>query len=156
MARINVVHAGAAGVVAGVVINLTARAAWSFVLPSRMMAGSYLWGFAVGMTTVWLYSVMSARSGPSPGRAVVAGMIAWLFTIAVPNYGFWVFETLSGSLLALSSVLGIVEIIPAALGGAWVYEWAAATKVARAAKQQTRNASTVRLTPHTPLSVEAI
>lgn len=156
MARINVVHVGAAGVVAGVVINLTARAAWNFLLPNRMMEGSYIWGFVVGIATVWIYSAMSARSGPSPVRAMVAGMAVWLFAIAVPNYGFWVFETLSGSLVALSSALGVFELVLAALSGAWAYEWAAATQLARTQKQRFRNSSSVRLTPHTPLRVKAI
>ncbi len=156
MARINVLHVGAAGVVAGVVINLIARASWNFILPNRMMAGSYVWGFLVGIVMVLTYSALSARSGPSPARAVLAGMTAWLFGIAVPNYAFFVVEALSGSLVALSSTLGILELVPAALAGAWAYDWATTAQVARAQQQQPRYASTVRLTPHTPMSVKPI
>jgi hypothetical protein len=159
MAKINVVHVGVGGVVAGIVINVIARAAWNYLLPNGMMAGSYLWGFVVAMVTVCLYSALSARRGPSPARAVMAGVIVWVFVIALPNYGFLALETLSSSLVTMSLVLGIVAIVPAALAGALTYDWFAATRLARAPTHQAHHGLRVRLarlTPHTPLSVKAV
>jgi hypothetical protein len=83
-------------------------------------------------------------------------MIVWLIAIAVPNYAFLAFETLSRDHVTLSSVLGVAEVVPAGLAGAWAYDWAATMQHARAQNPQTRTASATRLTPHTPLAVKAI
>lgn len=153
MASPKVIHVAAAGVAAGVVINVTATAFWSFVLPT---ADSYFWGFVFGILAVSLYAAMSAKSGPSPARAVVAGMTLWMVAAAVPNYVFFVAGVLTQNVAAFASVLGFIEVVPAAILGAWAYDWAATTQQAHAQKHQSGNASTTRLTPHTPLNVKAI
>ena len=156
MGKSNAVHVGAGGVVAGIVINVIAKGTWSFFLPSGTLGGSYLWGLVVGMVTVSLYSSLSARSGPSPARAALAGVTVWVFTIVLPNYGLFVFEILSRSLLTFSSVLGMAEVVPAALVGALTYDWVAAKQLPRAQQQQPRKQLRVRLASLTPPNAEPV
>jgi hypothetical protein len=156
MGRINVAHVGVGGVVAGIVTNVIERAAWTYVLPNGMMAGSYVAGFLVGIVTVCVYGALSARRGPSPARAVMSGMIVWVVAIALPNYAFLALEVVSRSLVRSSLVVGLFASVTAAVIGSMTYDWLAASKGVPAQKQQARKGLRVRLaslTPHTPLSV---
>ena len=146
-------HVAVAGLAAGAVMNLTATAFRSLVLPT---ADSYLWNFVFGMIGVSLYAVMSAGSGPSPARAVVTGTTFWVIASALPDYVMFSAGVLPQPNVTFSAVLGLVEIVPAIVAGAWGYDWAVTTQQARVQKQESRNTSTMRVTPHTPLTVEAI
>ena len=144
MARINVVHAVGGGMLAGLVINVTGGLVWNFILsddyvrqmgrdlPGKVMPGSLLWGYLIGIVTVWLYSSLKAQYGSWLKTALVAGVTTWILALALPNYALWLFGIFGGSLLAMASAFAVFEIVLAALAGAWVYNWGEALGVRRA------------------------
>jgi hypothetical protein len=78
-----------------------------------------LWGFALGITAVWLYAAIRPRYGAGAGTAVRAGLAAWflsylLMTVAMTNIGLLPFSP-------LEFVWNLVQDLVATLVGAWVY-----------------------------------
>ena len=144
MGKVNVVHVAGGGVLAGVVINVIGGLVWNFFLsddyvrqmgkdlPGTVMPGSFLWGYVIGIVTVWLYASLRAHYGSWLKTAVVAGVTTWILALALPNYALWLFGIFGGSLVAMASAFGIFEVVLAALAGARVYNWGEAIEVRRA------------------------
>jgi hypothetical protein len=144
MARINVVHVVGGGVLAGLVINITGGLVWNFILaddyvtqvgkdlPGRVMPGSFLWSFLIGIVTVWLYASLRTHYGSWLKTAVIAGVTTWILGVALPSSAIWLFGIFGGSLLAIASAFGVIEFVLAAVAGAWVYNWGEAVEAHRA------------------------
>src|SRR5215467_8559108 len=147
MAHTNRVRVILGGLLAGVVINVVEyltngvilKGAWGQVMtslgkPGDISAGAIaifnLWGFLLGIGSVWIYAAIRPRYGAGPGTAVRAGLASWalaVFLANLSNYPLGLFPT---RLLVVSSIVALIEIVVATLVGAWLYkEEAAATPV---------------------------
>ncbi|SRR5258706_2145172 len=150
MGKINSGRVILGGLVAGIVINvveaimhgavLAGRDAQMMTSLNRSAAGSAnqiialnVWGFALGILTVWLYAAIRPRMGAGPKTAVCAGLFMWaaasLLGSAVPA----ILGIYSVDLTVINLVYELVMLPIAALAGAAVYkEDAAADRVSTA------------------------
>jgi hypothetical protein len=137
MGKINWGRVIAGGVVAGIVINL-----FEYVTNGRVLAADWaaamqtlgrqmppsatsifiLWGFLVGISAIWLYAVARTRFGPGPGTAVLIGFAYWVIGYLFPNVISWALAIFPSRLLAITTIVGLVEIIVASLAGASIYK----------------------------------
>ena len=139
MGRKNLGRVILGGLVAGVVINLfegvlngiVLEKQWMDVLTglgksatfsSKQIAAFNVWGFALGILTVWIYAAMRPRFGAGPRTAVCAGLVVWALAYAMGEAGpvfLHVFPV--GMTLTIVAVEG-VEMIVAGLAGAVLYK----------------------------------
>ena len=80
-----------------------------------------LLGFMVGIVAVWLYAAIRPRFGAGPGTAVRAGIATWLLFNLLPNIGLAAINLFPAKLVVVGMAVGIVELVLAALAGAWLY-----------------------------------
>ncbi len=90
-------------------------------LSVKQMAALNLWGFATGITMMWLYASIRPRYGAGPRTAVIAGAGMW-----VMNYGLGgafpvVTHIFPLRLAAMTIPIGLIEAVVAALLGAMIY-----------------------------------
>jgi hypothetical protein len=78
--------------------------------------------FALGIVTVWLYAAIRPRFGSGPLTAVVAGVTVWLIAYLYPSTADLIMGMYPGGLVATALVWGLVEIVLAAVAGAWLYQ----------------------------------
>jgi hypothetical protein len=149
MAHTNRVRVILGGLLAGVVINVfefitngvVLNDAWAHVmqslgkppLPVSSIVLFNVWGFLMGIASVWLYAAIRPRYGEGPTTAIRAGVAAWVmavFLVTVTNYAFGVFPV---RLLVITSLVELVEIPLATVVGAWLYKEQAETPVVRRA-----------------------
>ena len=137
MGRINLGRVLMAGLLAGLVINISetilntvvAGAAMEEALRARnlppvggaQIGGFIFFAFVIGIATVWLYAAIRPRFGPGPKTAVIAGLAVWFFAYFYPStvdvlMGFFPIQV-----TALGLVWGLVEIVAASLAGGWAY-----------------------------------
>jgi hypothetical protein len=138
------------GLLAGVVINIVEfitngvilREAWGQAMqalgkPTQLSAGAIvifnIWGFLLGIAAVWLYAAIRPRYGAGPKTAIRAGLVAWAIAVFLANLGNYPLGIFPTSLLVISSIVALVEIVIATLAGAWLYKEEVATEVRRAA-----------------------
>ncbi|MGP8246785.1 MAG: hypothetical protein ACLQVN_19980 [Bryobacteraceae bacterium] len=81
-----------------------------------------VWGFLIGIAMVWLYAAIRPRFGEGPKTAVLAGFAMWFMAYALGG-AFPVFTHLFPLRLAVvTTLIGLVEAVVAALAGAWLYK----------------------------------
>lgn len=76
----------------------------------------------LGIALVWLYAAIRPRFGPGPSTGICAGLFVWFL--------IWVWSLLGGALwgffprdlIAITVIWGLVEVLVAAVAGAWVYQ----------------------------------
>ena len=126
------------GLLAGVVINfvefitngLILNDAWAKVMQSLgrppLTVSSIIlfnvWGFLLGIVSVWLYAAIRPRYGVGPATAVRAGVAAWVmsaFLATVTNYAFGAVPV---RLLVITSLVELIEVPVATVIGAWLYK----------------------------------
>ncbi|MEO8258087.1 MAG: hypothetical protein ABI868_12145 [Acidobacteriota bacterium] len=138
MGKINLGRVLLGGLLAGVVGNIgetilnvaVAGTAMESALAARNLppvAGPAIGGFVVitflvGILTVWLYAAIRPRFGPGPGTAVIAALVVWFFAYLHQSVAMGLMGFLPASVTVLGTVWGLVEIVAAALAGAWVYK----------------------------------
>ena len=137
MAKINWGRVLAGGIVAGIIINLfeyvtngrVLAADWAAAMQTlgRQMPSSAIpiftvWGFLVGISAIWLYAAARSRFGPGPGTAVLIGFAYWVIGYLFPSLINWALAIFPARLLAITTVVGLVEIIVASLAGASIYK----------------------------------
>jgi hypothetical protein len=134
MNKINAVHVAGGGVIAGVIINISAIIAWEKFLgenyvvelgrqfPKSAMPRAMFWGYMIAIAAVWLYAMLRARYGKGARTAVIVALMTWFVGMALPNYAFWSFGLFDGQLMVVASVIGFAEMLVGTLAGAWVYE----------------------------------
>jgi hypothetical protein len=139
MGKINLNRVILGGLLAGVVINIVEGVSngvifqnqWAEVMTSlgkapapsvKQIIALNVWGFALGILTVWLYAAIRPRFGEGPRTALCAGLVAWFLTPALGN-AIPVFFHLYKVDLAVSAVaVELVEMLVAAVVGAYVYK----------------------------------
>jgi hypothetical protein len=101
-------------------------------LSPKQMIVMNLWGFATGITMMWLYASIRPRYGAGPKTAVIAGCAMWLTNYALGNVFPVVTHIFPLPLSMITVSIGLVEAVVAAVIGAWVYQ-EASQPVSRAA-----------------------
>jgi hypothetical protein len=141
MGRINWGRVFLGGLLAGVVINLSEMLLNSVVVkrdweeamralgkdPAAAMAGNamaiwILWGFLAGIGLVWGYAAIRPRYGPGAKTAAIAGVGAWFFVCFLSNLAMMNMGLFPRRIIMIGLVWGLVELIIAAIVGAWVYK----------------------------------
>jgi len=139
------------GLLAGLVINLfefitngvILNDAWAKLmqslgrppLPVSSIVVFNVWGFLLGIASVWLYAAIRPRYGVGPATAIRAGVAAWVmsaFLAAVVNYAMGIVPV---RLLVITTLVELVAVPLATVVGAWIYkeEQAETSAVRRAA-----------------------
>jgi hypothetical protein len=137
MSGINIGRVVGGGLVAGLVMNISQSilnvpvlgaemdaelAALNLPAPGGGAIGIFvLMGFLLGILTVWLYAAVRPRLGPGPRTAVIVGLVIWATAYFYGLMGMGVMGMLSGRVVTIASVWGLVELPLAAVAGAWMY-----------------------------------
>jgi hypothetical protein len=135
--KINLGRVILGGLLAGLVINISEAILNTVVVGSDMeamlkahnlpplgnstIATFVLLGFLLGIVTIWLYAAIRTRYGAGPGAAVMAGLMVFFLAYLYPSAGMTVLGFMSTSLMLITVGWGLVEILVAAVAGAWVY-----------------------------------
>lgn len=139
MAHTNRVRVIWGGLLAGVVINLVEyltngvilKGAWgqamtalgkSADISASAIAIFNLWGFLIGIGSVWIYAAIRPRYGAGPGTAVRAGLAVWALAVFLANLSNYPLDLFPVRLLFITSVVALLEIVIATVVGAWLYQ----------------------------------
>jgi len=138
MQKINWSRVFIGGLVAGLVINISEsllngliigadwEAAYTAIgLPAQETTGMIVWylasGFILGIAAVGIYAGFRPRCGAGPATALWSGATVWFLTYFM-GYGSVFFAGLFPMhLFWWTELWGIMEILVAALIGAWLY-----------------------------------
>jgi hypothetical protein len=150
MAKINLGRVILGGIIAGIVIDVfegvlngvILSQQWTDVQKELGKSGNMsvkqivafnVWGFAVGILTVWLYAAIRPRYGSGPRTAVCAGLAVWALAFALGSAAPVFLHMFPVGLVSTSLAVELVEMIVAGLAGAAVYK-EASTVAAMAAR----------------------
>jgi hypothetical protein len=97
----------------------------------KQMAALNVWGFLTGIAIVWLYAAIRPRFGEGPKTAVLAGAAMWFMNYGLGGAFPVVTHLYPLGLAAVTTLIGLVEAVVAALAGAWVYKEASQPEVTR-------------------------
>lgn len=138
MAGINIARWLAGGVTAGIVLWMLEGAASMFYMTEMetalaahglgvemggtTLALSMLVSLIVGLTMIFFYAAIRPRFGPGPRTAVIVAVAYWIGGYAVSLLGYHMLGLFPAGMLVMWGVLGLVEMIVAALAGAWLYQ----------------------------------
>lgn len=137
MKGINIGRVIVGGLLAGLIINVSEFVLNGMVLARDMEAAMralhlppmspslMVWfvvlGFALGITTIWLYAAIRPRFGPGVGTAVCAALTVWFLAYAYPNIFMILIHLFPRRLIAIGVLWGLPEIVIAGIAGAWAY-----------------------------------
>jgi hypothetical protein len=135
--KINLARVFAGGLVAGLVINISETILNVFVIGQQMedilkarnvpamepraIISFVIMCFGLGIATTWLYAAIRTRFGPGVQTAILTGAVVWFLAYLYPSLGDVVLQLFPGDVTAIAVVWGLVEIVLAAIAGAWVY-----------------------------------
>lgn len=143
MSKINAARVLLGGLLAGVIINLS-EWFWNGVvfakdfeeamkalnrpeaLSGQAMAVFIVWGFLVGILSIWVYAAVRPRFGPGPKTALRTGLALWLLVYVQATIGMAPLNLFPARLMLLGLPISLVEIVLATLAGAWLYKEEAA------------------------------
>ena len=74
-----------------------------------------------GLVLIFLYAAARPRFGPGPKTAVIVAVVMWIGAYLFSLLGYQMLGLYPGSMLVTWGVIGIVEMIIAALVGGWIY-----------------------------------
>jgi len=127
------------GLLAGLVINIVEfitngvvlKDAWAQAMqamgrspeiPARAIVIFNIWGFLLGIVSVWLYAAIRPRYNPGVNTAVRAAVVAWVLAAFLPNLGNYALGTVPVRLLVITTIVSLVELVIATLIGARLYK----------------------------------
>jgi hypothetical protein len=139
MTHTNRVRVVLGGLLAGVVINVVEyitngvilKDAWAQVMqslgkPAIFSPGAIvifnISGFLLGIAAVWIYAVIRPRYGAGPNTAIRAGLAAWAIAVFISNLSTYSMGLFPRRLLAIGTIVALVEIVVGTVVGAWVYK----------------------------------
>lgn len=139
MAHTNRVRVILGGLLAGVVINVVEyltngvilKGAWGQAMaalgkPADISASGIaifnLWGFLLGISSVWIYAAIRPRYGAGPGTAIRAALAAWALAVFLSNLSNYPLGVFPARLLVITAVVALLEIVGGTLVGAWLYK----------------------------------
>jgi len=138
MGKINVGRVILGGIIAGVIIKVDEgvmngvilQPQWSeaakaigrsATMSTKQIVAFNVWGFAAGISAVWLYAAMRPRFGAGPRTAMQAGTVVWLLAYAMANAMMAFLHIFPLGLLVMVTAVGLVEVLIAATAGAYFY-----------------------------------
>jgi len=138
MSGINTGRVILGGLLAGLVINVGEFILHMFVIGEERSSELYsalnldapggsaiaifvIFGFVIGITTVWVYAAARPRLGPGPKSAAIVAIPIWIAGFLLPTVGYVVLGVFPMNLAILAAVWGLVEMIACAIAGAWLY-----------------------------------
>lgn len=137
MSRINMGRVIVGGLLAGLLINVSEFVLNTFVVAKDFEAAMkamnlppmdnsqipyfVVFGFALGIVTVWLYAAIRPRFGPGVPTAVCAALAVWFLAYLYPTLYFLVMHVFPANTLIISVCWGLAEILVAGIAGAWAY-----------------------------------
>lgn len=84
---------------------------WSFIL----------WGFLIGIFSVWLYAAIRPRYGAGPKTALGVGSFVWSLGYLLTSVTPFLLNLYPRRIFAIGLTVGLVEVLLATLVGAWLY-----------------------------------
>lgn len=90
-------------------------------LSGGAMAWFVAWSLVLGLSLVWLYAAVQPRLGPGPMTAVKVALVVWLLSYFGANVALVAYGFLPGSLTAIGTAWGLVELVLAGQAGARLY-----------------------------------
>lgn len=137
MSRINWGKVVLGGLLAGLVVNIGEYVLNEIILAERWAAASaalgiaqpgggvivffIIWGFIFGIAMIWLYAAIRPRYGAGPRTAACAGICAWFFAYLMGFGPTAIMGIFPSGLVLIALIWGLVELILAAVAGAWLY-----------------------------------
>lgn len=137
MGKINWGRVLLGGIVAGVIINIFEFVTNGLVLSRDLEAAMkalgrtmdpgaigvfVIWGFLAGICAIWLYAAARPRFGPRAKTAALTGFAFWIFSYALPSVGQWALHLFPHRLIAIGTLVGLVEVIIGSIAGAAIYK----------------------------------
>lgn len=138
MGKINIGRVFAGGLLAGLVINIGETILNTVVIADAMdaalqarnvppiggraIASFVVMCFGLGIATTWLYAAIRPRFGAGVPTAVLTGAVVWFLAYLFPGIGNVVLQLFPAGPTAIALAWGLVEIVLAAVAGAWVYQ----------------------------------
>jgi uncharacterized membrane protein len=135
--KINVARVILGGLLAGLIMNISETVLNLYVIGDESTAalqrlglqfpGAHQIGIFVAMTfllgiiLVFVYAGLRPRFGASAKTAVIAALVVWVVGF-MPAFADVVLGLTPANLLAIAGVWSLVEIIVAAVAGAWLYK----------------------------------
>ncbi len=126
------------GLLAGVVINIVEfitngvvlNSAWAQLmqslgkppLPVSSIVLFNVWGFLLGIGSVWLYAAIRPRYGVGPATAIRAGVAAWAMSVFLANVTNYAVGFVPVRLLVITTLVELIEVPIATVIGAWLYK----------------------------------
>jgi hypothetical protein len=84
---------------------------WSFIL----------WGFLIGIISVWLYAAIRPRYGAGPKTALCVGSFVWSLGYLLTSVTPFLLNLYPRRIVAIGLTVGLVEVLLATLLGARLY-----------------------------------
>lgn len=94
-----------------------------------VMAMSVVISLIIGLTLMFLYVAARPRFGAGPRTAVIVAVALWFGGYLLSLLGYGMLGLYPTGMLVMWGVVGLVELIVAALAGGWVYREAAGTAI---------------------------
>jgi hypothetical protein len=137
MGGINVTRWFAGGIAAGVVVWALEWLASIFYMDDAqaaleaanltmdMTSGTWILtvvlSLIIGLALVFFYAAARPRFGPGPKTAATVAVVLWFASYLVSLLGYHMIGLYPTSMLALWGLVGLIELIVAAMVGGWVY-----------------------------------
>jgi hypothetical protein len=137
MGKINWARVILGGLVAGVIINIFESVTNGVVLTKDWQAAMsalgrtmepsaipmfVVWGFLLGISTIWVYAAARPRFGPGAKTAAITGLAVWFVGYLLPNLSQWALHLFPHRLIAIGTVVGLVEVLIGSVAGAALYK----------------------------------
>lgn len=102
---------------------LAALIAHNLTLPTgaRAYAAEVISCLLTGLALAFFYAAARPRLGPGPKTAMTVAVVFWLGGIVPMLSGYELIELFPSRMIALWSVIGLLELTLGALAGGWVY-----------------------------------
>jgi len=137
MGKINVARVILGGLLAGLIMNISETVLNLYVIDDESTAALQRLGlefpgthqififiamtFLLGIITIFVYAGFRPRFGAGAKTAVIAAVVVWL-TSMLPAFGDVVIGITPANVLVIAGAWSLVEMIVAAIAGAWLYK----------------------------------
>jgi drug/metabolite transporter (DMT)-like permease len=127
----------AGGLLAGLIMNIGEAISWAvfgpqmeaildahgltFATTPGWMVLYLVLGFVFGIVAIWIYASIRPRYGAGPKSAIIAAVMTWILGYMLPMFGYLSLGLATVSLVMVSAVWGLAEIVIGTLAGAWLY-----------------------------------
>ncbi len=138
MASMNVGRVIGGGLLAGLIINISAYVLNGPILGEKWKAASeamntpeqgtaaivfyIICGFILGLAAVWIYAAMRPRLGAGAKSAVIAGLIVWLLYYCLVYLGLGIHGIFAWDIAGVVVGWSFVEMIIASVAGCAIYK----------------------------------